>query len=170
MSDVTPQPHRSVIRLRQEFDGAFALPFASPPASIRLLLLSVGGVPAAVPLDECVAVRTIGTITTLPAAHPAFRGVAAPSGAVLPVYDMATLLGFAIDPAPPPGRWMIVAGGAARVCLVIDALEGYADVPADSVPADAVITVSDTPRRLVRLSEVVAGLARDIDARTPAQE
>lgn len=156
-------------QLRRAFDAGFAAPLPPPRApSERLLLVVVGEETCAVPMAECSGVERAPRITGLPARRPAFRGLAAVGGAVLPVYDLAAQLGLAAAARQP---WLLVSAGHQRVAFLVAAVEGYADVEdAGGVEADGItVPVAGVPRRLIRLAALIDRLAREAPAGTPEE-
>jgi purine-binding chemotaxis protein CheW len=171
MSDNRPAAPSRAARLREAFDATFAAPSAGRVGpGRRLLLVGVGGASCAVPLEHCAAVHAAATITPLPAALPAFRGVAAVGGAILPVYDLAALLG--LDARFPHRAWLLVAAGRHPVAFVVDGVEGYAEIEAEagSAPTEvAVVTVDGVPRRVVALGSIVAAIDAAVQTLNPAR-
>ena len=158
---------RRVGALKTAFDGTFAVP-AQPPAvgAQRVLLLTVGGTPCVVAVEECAGVVPAGAIVRLPSTMSAFRGLTTVRGAVLPVYDLATLLG--LEPHPVARPWLLLAAGLHPVALVADSVDGYASVPASVVVTAAaashalnVVTIEGTARRLVALERIVKSIGAD---------
>jgi chemotaxis signal transduction protein len=162
---------RRVGELKTAFDGAFALP-AQPPAvdAPRVLLLTVGDTPCVVAVEECAGVVPAGAIVRLPSTTSAFRGLTTVRGAVLPVYDLATLLG--LEPHPVARPWLLLAAGLHPVAFLAGSVDGYASVPA-SVSASGVVTaattshalnvltIEGTARRLVALGRIVKSIGAD---------
>jgi purine-binding chemotaxis protein CheW len=150
-------------RLRRDFDATFAAPpRPHREAGRRFLLVTVAGVPCAVPMDESASVHRSPVISPLPARLPAFRGVATMAGAVVPVYDLAARLGFT---GATTGDWLIASAGRHRVALLVDGVEGYAEADAsasDAAGTITLLTIHGTPRRLVSLAGIVDALEREI--------
>jgi chemotaxis signal transduction protein len=158
-------PHAEALRRR--FDESFAEPAASPrPVRQRLLLIQVGTDACAVAMADCAAVERTGALTRLPRAHPAFEGLTSVAGTVLPVYDLARLLAL---PAPVPaevragtaGGLMLISARPHRVAFLVAAVDGYAEVDADAITADAVVLPDGRPRRLIRLAAVIDRITRE---------
>ena len=63
---------------------------------------------------------------------PALLGVAGFSGQIVPVYDLAALLGH---PVPDRPRWLVLAGGAPPLALAFHELDGHLRVPAGTILA-----------------------------------
>ena len=156
--------------LRRRFDESFAEPPASPrPVRQRLLLIQVGTDACGVALSDCAAVERTVAVTRLPRAHPAFEGLTSLAGTVLPVYDLARLLGVpAAVPAheaagAAPGL-MLISAGPHRVAFLVAAVDGYAEVDDTAIRSDAVVLSDGRPRRLIRLVAVIDRIAREVSA------
>lgn len=125
-----------VTTLAVAFDRSFAAP---PPTTADgrehdMLAIAVAGEPYAIPLaaiDELVSDRPV---TRLVGAVPGLLGIAGLRGALIPVFDLAALLGR--DERVPP-RWMIVTRGASPLALAFAHLDGHLRVPVAAIAADA---------------------------------
>ena len=112
--------------LRRDFDRGFAEPIRLDPiATEDLLAIRIGGQPHAIRLAEIAGLFAGKKITRVPGGHPALSGIAAFRGALLPVYDLALVLGHAGAQAP---RWMVIVA-ALPVALAFDGFEGQFRVP-----------------------------------------
>jgi purine-binding chemotaxis protein CheW len=130
---------RTLDEIRRAFDRSFAEPAATrPEPPERLLRIRVAGHAHVVRLNGLDAIGRIGAAAPLPSAKPALIGVTSWAGALIPLYDLARLIGTA-EPSRSPG-WMIVAGGNAPVGLAFDAFEGRIEVPGGSVVEGSVRT------------------------------
>lgn len=165
MNDRIGQRDDRVGDLRAAFDSAFAVAPPLPPPRERLLLVSAGQTQIAVPIRECAGVRPGEGVAALPSSHPAFRGLVAVAGALLPVYDVEPLLGVAATDVAARDRWLILAATPERVCFLVDAVDGYTDIPADETPPhDSWLTLAGTPRRMVSLAALAGAIAAAIAA------
>ncbi|MEW6283217.1 MAG: chemotaxis protein CheW, partial [Candidatus Eremiobacterota bacterium] len=82
----------------EEIRRAFDLAFASPAeraevTTVALLAVRVGGAPYAVRLSELSAVAAKPRIAALPGGPPELAGLVSFRGGLLPVWDLAALLG-----------------------------------------------------------------------------
>jgi chemotaxis signal transduction protein len=149
-----------VEHLRQEFDRSFASP-AVPAVrdSARLLGISVGGDPFALPLADVLGLHVDRKIVPVPSAAPTLLGIASFRGALAPVHDLRLVLGY---PARTPSRWLVLVAGATPLGLAFDAFEGQlaapseqpSGKPASSVPSRA----SELTRGLIRAGDVIRPL------------
>jgi purine-binding chemotaxis protein CheW len=120
MSDMVHQTAERVALLRQQFDGAFAEPARIDRANTAdLLSINVGGLACALRLCEIGGLFVDRKVTRVPGGVAELRGIAAFRGALLPVYDLAALLGRPAQVAP---RWLVIAA-ALPVALAFDAFE-----------------------------------------------
>lgn len=110
MAAATDLTHRAG-ELRRAFDRAFAEPPAMGEAlpEVDLLACRIGSEPYAIRLAEVAGLHVDRRVTRLPGGPAAQLGVAGFRGAVLPVYDLASLLGHAAAAGP---RWLVIAAGA----------------------------------------------------------
>jgi len=121
--------------LREAFDAAFAAP---PPAGQRqdevpLLVLRAGSTRVAVRALETGGLLPPGRIEPVPSGRRELLGVAGIRGTLLPVYGLARLLG--VEDAGEVPRWLLLAGGSARVGLAFGAVEAYRRVPGAALEA-----------------------------------
>lgn len=127
---------RTCQQMREAFDHGFALPIRTHDEAWQdLLLIRLGALPHAVLMNEVAGLQRAAGITPLPSPLPALLGMAGHKGRVLPVYDLALLLGL------PPTRkpsWQIVTRAPA-VILAIDEFERHvrSPTPAIAIQPDA---------------------------------
>jgi chemotaxis signal transduction protein len=121
--------------LRDAFDRARAIPFASQAGERMesLLAIRVCGDPYAVRISEISGLANDRKIVALPSAMPELIGLAGIRGALIPVYSLASLLGYSAEVVP--GRWLALSGTGEPVGLVFSQFEGYAMVPYSQVYA-----------------------------------
>lgn len=116
--------------LRLAFDRAFAEP-VRVDAAVRdhLLAIRVGTQALAIRLSEINGLFADKKITPVPGGRAALRGIAGFRGAIVPVYDLRTLLGHPDGETP---RWLVIAA-AAPIALAFDAFEKQLRVPRDAI-------------------------------------
>ncbi|MBW6435392.1 chemotaxis protein CheW [Actinoplanes hulinensis] len=116
-----------VTRLREEFDRSFAEPArVLECGTVELLAVSAGDRPYALRLAEASGVHPDRPVTPLPTSVRALLGVAGFAGAVVPVYDLAALLGH---PVPRRPRWLLLAHGTPPLALAFHELDRHLRVP-----------------------------------------
>lgn len=109
--------------LRREFDATFAA-----PAEIysddweALLLIRVGERPYALRVRELGGTAAGQRITPVPSSNRALLGLAGIRGTIVPVFDLALLLG---EPRSEATRWVAVSSGQEPVALAFAELEGH---------------------------------------------
>ena len=121
--------------LRQAFDLSFALP--PPPASQEvedLLMLRVAGNPYAIRLRDIAGMVAGRKVVPVPAVTLDLLGLAGIRGGVVPVFGLASILGYGQAPGSP--RWMILCGAEEPIALAFSDFEGYLRLPKSSLHAD----------------------------------
>jgi purine-binding chemotaxis protein CheW len=116
--------------LRHDFDRAFAEPIRFDTRSTEdLLAVRIGPQAYAIRLSEISGLFADKKITPVPGSHAALRGIAGFRGAIVPVYDLQTLLGHANAQTP---RWLVIAA-CAPIALAFEAFEGQLRVTRDAI-------------------------------------
>jgi hypothetical protein len=168
VSEVETSLDRRLRAIREAFDDTFARPIPMSGAAVRARALRVeaGNSAYVVTLDACAAVVPSPHVHPLPAAHPAFAGVAMVQGVMLPVYTLATLL--AMVPGERSPAWLLVTRGPEPIGLLVDAVQGpevveLPDGGGDDEPAS--VLFSGTPTRRLQLDAIVDNLRRELDRR-----
>jgi len=132
----TPVDQSKAAKLRQAFDLAFALP--PPEASqevIDLLTIRVAGDPYAILLREIAGMVAGRTVVPIPAVTLDLLGLAGIRGGVVPVFGLASMLGYGGQASASP-RWMILCGAEEPIALAVSDFEGHLRVPKSSLHAD----------------------------------
>lgn len=123
-----PVLNEKLLRMRQDFDRAFALPVAagSPDTEDFLALRAAGGgfVLRAREINGLAAERPI---TPMPGAPAAFLGLAGLRSGLVPVWDLAALLGC--HGPRTENRWLVLGPGDAPWALAFEGFEGYHRLP-----------------------------------------
>jgi purine-binding chemotaxis protein CheW len=120
--------------LREAFDAGFArASVVETRANHNLLALTVGGDAYAIDMREVASLDADRRITPLPTTVPELAGLAGLRGAIVPVYDLAQLLGY---PRPGAARWLVVAA-AAPVALAFERFDGFVRRPAADLTFEA---------------------------------
>lgn len=118
-------------RLRAEFDRSFAEPARSHDAEqVELLAVRSGGRPYAIRLSQTSGLHPDRAVVPLPGPLPALLGLAGFAGTVVPVYDLAALLGHTVAERP---RWLVLATGGPPLGLAFHDLDGHVRVSASAI-------------------------------------
>lgn len=137
MSGTQVQLAGRVEALREAFDRSFA----QPPVleTVRTedwLAIRVAGNPYALRVAEIAGLFADRVVVPVPSAVPELLGVSGLRGAVVPVYDLAVLLGCPAQVAP---RWLVLARAREPVALAFDAMEAQLTV----APQDVIFETGD---------------------------
>jgi chemotaxis signal transduction protein len=120
--------------LRDDFDGSFAVPLRRHDAQHdELLAIRAGGRAYALRLSQTSGLYPDRPVTPLPGPVPALLGLAGFSGTIVPVYDLAALLGH---PVPDRPRWLVLATGIPPLALAFHELDGHVRMRADTIIAE----------------------------------
>src|SRR5688572_16100946 len=116
--------------LRESFDRTFSEPVAEAAApSVDLLAIRVGRDAFALRLSQIAALEADRAITAVPSDHAELLGVAGVRGALVAVFDLASMLGL---PRSPATRWLVRAQGA-PLAFAFDGFEGQLRVRAEDI-------------------------------------
>ncbi|MFT3767669.1 MAG: chemotaxis protein CheW [Minicystis sp.] len=122
--------------LRRAFDERFAEPAAArAPEGERLLLVDLGGARVALRVGELSGLHPVGKIVRLPGGSADLVGITGIRGRVVPVFDLAALLGA--PPAARPRRFIALAGAGERVGLLVAEIEGWVEIGRAEIRAAA---------------------------------
>jgi chemotaxis signal transduction protein len=125
-SDMHPALATRAVELRRAFDDGFSRPRRFETTSTQdFLAIRLGAEPYAIRCSEIAGLFVDKKITRVPGQVGALLGVAGFRGAVMPVYDLRTLLGY---PAAEAARWLTVAS-ATPVAFVFDAFDAHLRLP-----------------------------------------
>ena len=143
--------------LRHDFDRSFTEPARRHDEEHdELLAVHAGGRPYALRLSQTSGLFPDRPVTPLPGPIAALLGVAGFSGTIVPVYDLAALLGH---PVPDRPRWLVLAAGSPSLALAFHDLDGHVRVPSRSIVTEA---ASDGSRGSLRGMVPLAGGTRPI--------
>ncbi len=144
MSGAQPDLATRAAELRATFDAGFATPARlDQGATVDLLSIRLENEAYALRLSEIAGLVAGHAVTPLPAEMSGLFGIAGFRGSIMPVYDLAALLGHAPAAAC---RWLAIAR-AAPVALAFATLEGHLRVPSDAIVPDH--DASDPTQRIV---------------------
>ncbi|WP_436530412.1 chemotaxis protein CheW [Actinoplanes sp. HUAS TT8] len=143
---MTDRIRSRVERLRADFDQSFAVPLRTlDDEAVELLAIGVGGRSYALRLSQTSGLYPDRPVTPLPTSVAALRGLAGFVGVVVPVYDLAALLGHPIADEP---RWLVLATGSPPLALAFHQLDHHVRVQAADVVSGS--AAASTPRGCLR--------------------
>src|SRR5262245_44416371 len=120
---------------RGDFDFSFTEPARSHDVEhVELLAIRAGGRPYAIRLSQTSGLHPDRPVTVLPGPLPALLGLAGFAGTVVPIYDLAALLGHPVTDRP---RWLVLASGSPPLGLAFHELDGHVRVEAGAIVAEA---------------------------------
>jgi chemotaxis signal transduction protein len=138
-------------RLRDDFDRSFTEPARSHDVEhVELLSIGAGGRSYALRLSQTAGLHPDRPVTPLPGPLAALLGLAGFAGTVVPVYDLAALLGH---PGTGRPRWLVLAAGAPMLALAFHELHGHVRVAADAIVAESAGDVGGCQRGMVTLGD-----------------
>lgn len=129
MTQGNSQLAEAALVLRREFDLSFAqAPGRGTEQRASLLAIRIGGDPYAIRVADINGIHADCHIMALPTPIPELRGVAGFRGQMVPVYDLAALLGYARCASP---RWLVLLGQRRReaLALAFESFEMHFSVP-----------------------------------------
>ncbi|MFI5910236.1 chemotaxis protein CheW [Dactylosporangium sp. NPDC051541] len=180
-----PQParlERRLAELRDEFDRSFADPPRSAVAGHDdLLAIRAGGVRYALRLTQAAGLFPDRPVTRLPGPLSALLGVAGFRGAIVPVYDLAAVLGTGGTPLDGGPRWLVLAAGTPPVALAFAELDGHLRIPSDGLIEEAnghgphgclrgIVPLPDGARPIVDVPAVRSAVRAAVEAVTRFNE
>jgi len=123
------------VELRRAFDLSFSqVPAARASELDDLLDIRVGPDRYAIHLDQVTGVYADKRVTPLPGSFPELLGIAGFRGAIVPVYDLRTLLGYAGGESQ---RWLILTAGQARIALAFSQFDGHTRVARTAIAEES---------------------------------
>ncbi len=170
----------SVLALRREFDLSFAqAPRMETEQRANLLAIRIGGDPYAIRVSDIGGIHADCHIMPLPTPIPELLGVAGFRGQIVPVYDLAALLGYARAASP---RWLVLLWQreSEAVALAFETFEMHFSVSQvhivqapTSIPSPTGLprphlfdAVSDkgTVRPVIQLQSLLGGIQKRVDS------
>lgn len=114
--------------LRDDFDLGFAAaPAAARGAHLDLLLLRIAGSAYAIQSRDVSALHVDLRIAPMPTRRSEFLGLTTLRNAMLPIYDLAALLGRGATPAG--ARWCVLTAREPVVGYLFEGFDGHARIP-----------------------------------------
>ena len=131
MTSQTPEA-RAAEAIRAAFDQSFSEPIASRlDDTDDVLRIGVAGEGYAVTLSEIAGLYLKPSIVAVPSPLVEFLGVTALRSQIVPVYDLAGLLG--LPGSTGPVRWLLLARASVLVAFAVDSVEGHLRVARTSI-------------------------------------
>ena len=128
------QPLGKAAELRRAFDGMFAVQPIRPTEDIeRFLAIRMGKNKYALRLGEIAGLAPARKLVPLPSAMPELLGLAGVRGNLVPVYDLAALIGN--ESAAENSRWLVLCGGNDPAALAFAEFDGYLELPSFALHA-----------------------------------
>lgn len=163
--------------LRQSFDSSFTKPHTPPAAgSEEFLGIQVAGDSFLLRLREVAGIHADKVVTPLPGSAAGLLGVAGFRGKILPVYDLASFLGYPGGRRAP--RWLAVSAESS-FAAAFDRFEGRCRAVGSGVdtietaPARQhvreIVRTETSLRGVVHLLSVLEAIAR-LSGRRPSEE
>ncbi|MCB9727052.1 MAG: chemotaxis protein CheW [Deltaproteobacteria bacterium] len=142
----SPSLASKALALRRAFDASFAEPATrGEVASVDLLLLRAGARRYAVRLRDVAEIAARRPVVPVPSSAPHLLGLAGLRGTLLPVFDLAGLLGEPASSSTP--GWLLVCERADPIALAVRDLEGHVRLPSASIRA---VSAADHDHRFGR--------------------
>jgi purine-binding chemotaxis protein CheW len=135
--------------LRRAFDEAFAAPVLHQPEDLATLIaIRVAGQPFALRATEIAALAKRRRIVPAPSRVPELLGLAGTRGALVPVYDLAALLGLSCAGEP---QWLALTHQEGQLALAFDNIEGLVEIRKTNLFADDTCPSGSHVRQLARI-------------------
>lgn len=133
--------------LRRQFDSTFARATSvETPPTVDLLSIRVGDRRYAIDVTEISGLVTVKTLTPLPGSTTVLLGITGFRGSIIPVYDLAALLGHEKGET---FRWLVVTAGITTTGLAFDGFEGHLRVEQALVAAESPKTPGAATRQVL---------------------
>ena len=125
--------------------------------SMEFLLVRLGVRRVGLPIHHVIAVEALGTVHPVPATEPSCRGVTSTRGRIMPVLDLAGLIG--VEPGDIGGTSIVLTIDGRSLCMEVD--DAVAIMRGDLLPlpkgeslpwASAVVRITDGLIPLVDLA------------------
>lgn len=164
--------------LRDAFDRSFVAPARiEEAAAADLLAIRIGSEACALRLTDIAGLFADKKITRVPGRAAALLGIAGFRGAVMPVYDLAALLGYPMAKMP---RWLAMAS-AAPVAFAFEAFDGHRRLTRDALVrpetddharkyVSEMVRMDDIVRAIVDLPAILQAISTQRPQPSPTKE
>ncbi len=148
-----------VAELRKLFDDSFAAPEQSQKAAVEhMLAVTVGGERFAISVGDISGLTVAqGTILPVPSRVPELLGITGIRGVVVPVFNLAALLGIRSGRAQY--RWLLLCGERqATLALAVDLVEEHLEIAADKLISRG----ADSMAHYIKQTVDIGGMLRGV--------
>jgi chemotaxis signal transduction protein len=168
------EPFRDAATLRESFDRAFADAPRPPAQTLDFLAVGIAGARFVIRLGDTAGLYADRVIVPLPTSVSELLGIASFRNVLAPVFDLRTILGYAVSVAP---RWLVLARAPQPIGLAFDSFDGQLRVSPSDVAESArgagthlagVLTTQDGARPVIDFASVLEAITRR--ARSGAQK
>lgn len=129
LSKLDPGP---VAQLRQTFDQVFSLPPSTDAGNVEsLIAIRVAGKPFAMQANQIAGLSRVRRIVPLPSRIPELLGIAGIRGRIVPVLNLADLLG--LESRAENIRWLVLARTEEVVAFGFEEFEGQVEIAAEAL-------------------------------------
>ena len=104
--------------------------------------LRIGPEAYAMPVQHVREVVSLGEVTVVPGSRPEMLGVRNLRGQILPVIDLALLLG--ISASAPPARLLVAEAGGRAAGFAIDSVSEVSELPDPAEEAESSVLIGAT--------------------------
>jgi purine-binding chemotaxis protein CheW len=115
-------PPDGVTRLRLAFDGSFAVPPRAREERASVIQIRIGADVFVIRTVDIAGLMKIDKVVPLPSRIPELLGLTARRGSLIPVFDLAALLGIASGVCGP--SWLVLVPCETPIGLAFDGFEG----------------------------------------------
>ena len=156
--NLTSQEAGRLAELRDAFDQSFAAP-PSPPAEelFSLIAIRLAGETLLLRTDQISGIARCRRTTPVASRVPELMGVTGVRGALVPVFNLAALLGLARNEAC---AWLAFVHRESPVALAFEEFEGQIEIQRTSLYDDA---TAASRRHIRQLAQVGSGVRAVID-------
>jgi purine-binding chemotaxis protein CheW len=140
--------------LAAQFDRSFALAHPETAPQLDVIAIELAGERYALRITDIASLAVDRAITRVPTTRAGLLGIAGFRGVLVPVFDLAAILGH---PPAPAARWLVIAASA-PIAFAFERFGGHLRVPRAAAGGD-VLEVAGTLYSLVDVANLVAALA-----------
>jgi chemotaxis signal transduction protein len=147
-----------VARLRDDFDRSFASPDVAPARNrADALAIRLGRESHLLLIAEIDAIHRGSKVVAVPSTVPELLGVAAIRGTIVPVYDLAALLGHEKIRVP---RWCVRVRSNEALALAFETFEAEVRIPEEALTG--LRATNEHEHELVRGATRLGGVLRPV--------